>query len=110
MDNSYVNRDCGPKMSDGRFYTDYRPSAELHSSIRFHNNLVDSNQYRQFLINNAEKMISHNRNFYDTLYGCRSSKCVHVDPNNNDTYWSEYRKMLYGTPSYNLDNKGYQNN
>ena len=96
MNNSYVNRDCPPLMSDGRLVTDYRPSCELHSSIRYHNKLYDSNQYRQFMINNAEKMMGMSRQFYTNLRSCESCKFVHPDPNNNDTFWAYYRKHLYG--------------
>jgi len=108
MNNSYVNRDCPPLMSDGRLVTDYRPSCELHSSIRFHNRLYDSNQYRQFMIQNAEKMMAMNNKFYTDLRGCKSCKFVHPDPNNNDTFWSAYRKVLYGQDTINIDGKPYQ--
>lgn len=108
MNNSYVNRDCPPLMSDGRLVTDYRPSCELHSSIRYHNGLFDSNQYRQFMVNNGNKLMEMNRRFYSNLNGCRSCEFVHPDPNNNDTFWSHYRKHLYGQPTYQYQGKPYK--
>jgi hypothetical protein len=101
MNNSYVSQDCPALMSDGRFVTDYRPSNELHSSIRYHNRLYDSNQYRQFMINNAEKMMQMTRDFYSDLRGCKAGNqgCTlfsHPDPSNQDTFWANYRKHLYG--------------
>ena len=108
MNNSYVNRDCPPLMSDGRLVTDYRPSCELHSSIRYHNGLYDSNQYRQFMINNAEKLMQASDKFYENLRGCKSCNFVHPDPNNNDTFWAYYRKHLYGMDGFDLAAKPYQ--
>jgi hypothetical protein len=110
MDNAYVNRDCSShRMADQRVCTDYRPSAELHSSIRYHNRLYDSNQYRQFMINNAEKMMDMTRNFYADLRGCKSCQFIHPDPSGTDSYWAYYRKHLYGQPNYQYDGKsGYQ--
>ena len=100
MNNSYINRDCPPLMSDGRLVTDYRPSCELHSSIRYHNRLYDSNQYRQFMIHNAEKMMGMTRQFYTDLRGCGSCEFTHPDPNNNDSFWAYYRKHLYDQDTY----------
>lgn len=102
MNNSYINRDCPPLMSDGRFVTDYRPSCEVHSSIRYHNGLTDSNQYRQFMMHNAEKMMEMNRQHWMALRGCKSCNFVHPDPNNNDTFWAYYRKQLYGNQPYKV--------
>jgi len=107
MNNSYVNRDCPPLMSDGRLVTDYRPSCELHSSIRYQNGLCDSNQFRQFMINNAERMMEINRQHWIKLRGCESCHFTHPDPNHNDTFWAYYRKQLYGNKSYDLDGKPY---
>ena len=95
-------------MSDGRHVTDYRPNCELHSSIRYHNGLYDSNQYRQFMINNANKMMEMNRQHYIQLRGCQSCKFIHPDPNNNDTFWAHYRRQLYGEQTSNNMGQSYQ--
>lgn len=109
MNNSYVNKDCPPLMSDGRHVTDYRPSCEVHSSIRFHNNLADSNQYRQFMINNAEKMMNIERSHWAKVRSCDSCSFVHPDPNNNDTFWAAYRKHLYGSETQPIQAGSYKN-
>lgn len=108
MNNSYINRDCPPLMSDGRHVTDYRPSCELHSSIRYHNGLYDSNQYRQFMVDNAQRMMEMNRQHWINLRGCESCKFIHPDPNNNDTFWAYYRKQLYGKQPYELGAQPYK--
>lgn len=107
MNNSYVNRDCPPLMSDGRLVTDYRPSCELHSSILYQNGLCDSNQYRHFMIHNANRMMNMNAKFYENLRGCRSCKFVHPDPNGNDSYWAQYRKNLFGQNTYRYNGRPY---
>lgn len=107
MNNSYANRDCPPIMQDGRHVTDYRPSCEVHSSIRYHNNLTDSNQYRQFMMNNAEKIMDMERSHWSKVRSCNSCSFVHPDPNNNDTFWAAYRKHLYGSKTEPVANGPY---
>ena len=110
MNNSYVNRDCPPLMADGRHVTDYRPSCEVHSSIRYLNGLYDSNQYRQFLINNAERLQTMSRDFYHQKNTCGSCNFIHPDPNNNDSFWATYRKQLFGQETKSLAQNGYETN
>lgn len=43
-------------MSDGRQFTDYNPSCELNKMIQQHFNLKSSNEYRNFLQNNMDKV------------------------------------------------------
>jgi len=105
--NSYKNFDCPPKSERGDFCTDFRPSCEVHSSIRYHNGLYDSNQYRQFMIDNSEKMMQSNRQYWTSVNGCNSCKFVHPDPNNNAKWAEYYQKMLYGNKEYSLDDKPY---
>lgn len=104
--NSYKNFDCPALMTGNTpaFVTDFRPSCEVHSSIRYHNGLYDSNQYRQFMIHNAEKMMQDTRQFYTMKNGCNSCKFVHVDPNGNNAFWSYYKEKLYGEKPYPLPN------
>jgi hypothetical protein len=91
-------------MNDGRFSTDFRPSCEVHSSIRFHNGLYDSNQYRQFMIDNSEKMMNANRQYWTMVNGCNSCQFVHPDPNGNAKFFEYYTKMLYGNKEYDMPN------
>lgn len=52
---------CPPRMSDGRHFTDYRPSCDINSAIRGDNSIPSSFQYRNFLQQNAEKLLNLNR-------------------------------------------------
>ena len=56
--NKYFN--APPRMSDGRHFTDYRPSHELNMKISQDNDINDSYEYRQFLIDNGEKLMDVN--------------------------------------------------
>ena len=94
-------------MADGRHVTDYRPSCEVNSSIRYLNGVTDSNQFRQFLINNSNRLMDMNRDFYWKKNNCESCKFIHPDPNHHDTYWAEYRRILYGEQTSNVDGVSY---
>jgi len=52
-----MNQQCPFLMNDGRAFTDYRPSSYLNDEIKIRNNVMDSYDYRQFLINNGLKVI-----------------------------------------------------
>lgn len=86
------NQECPPLMSDGRHYTDYRPSEDVNDYRKY--KVVDSNQYRLYLQRNGAKLILENRKqsiqrnkccpvekqpksitpFKSTLCGCTSQK------------------------------------
>lgn len=57
---------CPPRMSDGRMFTDYRPRcianfAVTGGDLEGNYDLPNSYEYRQFLINNADNIMSKNR-------------------------------------------------
>ena len=62
--------DCPALMSDGRTFTDYRPSNYVNDLMRTTNGVYDSYSYRQFLINNAEGIISENNKYNLNKNGC----------------------------------------
>ena len=70
---------CPPRMDDARHFTDYRPSCHINNIIRTGNNVLNSFQYRNFLINNAEELMDLNRN-----YACEKNCCGPC----NETYHS----------------------
>jgi hypothetical protein len=39
--------DCPARMDDGRGFTDYRPNSTVNDMIRYSNNIMGSNEYRQ---------------------------------------------------------------
>ena len=49
--------DCPPRMSDGRHFTDYRPSTDTNNLIKMDNDIVNNYTYRNFLTNNADKIM-----------------------------------------------------
>ena len=66
--NKYFN--CPPRMSDGRGFTDYRPSCYTENLIRSKNGLNNSFQNRMFLTHNAENLMQVNR-----AYACQKNCC-----------------------------------
>jgi hypothetical protein len=95
--NKYFN--CPALMSDGRLFTDYRPSAYVNDLIRTQNKVYDSYQYRQFMIHNATKLMDVTDKYNYMKSGCPSCKydnipneasCVYnkkfglCQPNGND--------------------------
>lgn len=63
------NFNCPPKMADGRHYTDYRPRC-LINYLSPNDQPLNSYEYRQFLINNAEKIMYQNMNNAYKLNAC----------------------------------------
>ena len=77
---------CPALMSDGRAFTDYRPSGYVNDLIRLQNNVYDSYNYRQFLIHNAIKLMDVSDKYNTIKNGCpnctynvipNSSTCVY---------------------------------
>jgi hypothetical protein len=58
--NKYHN--CPAIMSDGRNFTDYRAIRRINNLLGFNNQLKNDYTYREFLIQNAAKIMEHNRN------------------------------------------------
>tara|TARA_B110000208_G_scaffold177816_1_gene225304 strand:+ start:1746 stop:2066 length:321 start_codon:yes stop_codon:yes gene_type:complete len=63
-------QDCPAIMSDGRNFTDYRPINHINNLLIMNNNLENNYSYREFLIQNAEKIMDMNR---DLIY--ENNKC-----------------------------------
>jgi hypothetical protein len=66
--NKYFN--CPPMMADGRHFTDYRPESYSNNLIRMSNNIIGSYEYRQFLIQNANKLMQDNRDHATQQNNC----------------------------------------
>ena len=64
---------CPALMSDGRLFTDYRPRCNSMESMLTRG--MSSYDYRQFLINNAEKLMQDHRQTTVAVAGCES--CDH---------------------------------
>ena len=72
--NKYFN--CPPRMADGRHFTDYRPDSYSNNLVRMSNNIIGSYEYRQYLINNAGKLMQDNRLYANEKNGCSVSTTV----------------------------------
>lgn len=95
MNNAPQNWNCPPLMSDGRQPgTDYCPSCDVHDLIIRQNNLPNSYEYRQFMINNAKTLMDLNSQYYMNKNQCASCRFYQVDPNGNDQYWDCFTKWL----------------
>lgn len=89
-DNKHFN--CPSRMSDGRHFTDYRP--KCMANINSPNDLpMNSYEYRQFLIHNAEKLMKHNARqaYYENMCG----PCV--EPYNIGTMLPEQKMVKCDT-------------
>ena len=64
------NLGCPARMSDGRSFTDYRPSNFINDLIRADNNISNSLHYRVFLQNNANTLMDRHRQV-----ACRQNCC-----------------------------------
>ena len=64
--------DCPARMDDGRAFTDYRPNSTVNDMIRYSNNIMGSNEYRQFLIHNAVNIMNISNNYTASKMGCNS--------------------------------------
>jgi hypothetical protein len=91
--NKYFN--CPPRMSDGRHFTDYRPSCDVNNLITANNGVVSSFDYRMFLQENAEKLMDLNRVYVVQKNAC--SPCV--EPYNVGTMLPEKQMVTCNTNS-----------
>jgi hypothetical protein len=105
--NRYPN--CFAIMNDGRAFTDYRSSGYVNNLIRMKYDIASSNDYKMFLMDNAESIIEENAKSYKTRLSCdcwniyvpthyqcivdkTTSRCSLVDPNGIGT---EFRAVNY---------------
>jgi len=85
--NKYFN--CPPRMSDGRHFTDYRPSCDVNNLIIVNNNTLSNFDYRMYLIENAEKLMDINRMYTVEKNSCGPCK----EPYNDGTMLPEKTKV-----------------
>lgn len=95
MNNSLGFQDCPPLMSDGRHFTDYRPSCYVHDLILAQNNITNSYDMKMLLTHNATKLQDINHKFYTMKNACTScGKYYLVDPNNHINFWNNYDNYI----------------
>ena len=71
--NRFLN--CPARMDDGRHFTNYCNNTSMNVKIRKDNNLKkDSNAYRKYLIENAEKLMKKNKEDMNKINSCLCHK------------------------------------
>lgn len=106
MNNALYNKDCPPLMSDGRLFTDYRPSCEYHNMLGRQNGITNSYDFKQMLMNNAIKLQQHNTKFYDNKSQCHSCGGYYMpDPNGAVDYWNKYNSYIGYNNTITFKNK-----
>jgi len=72
---------CPDKMSDGRNFTDYRANTHIYSDLRYKNSIVSGSDYREYLTNNAVKLMNENSKDAWNTNGCGPCKnlCLGID-------------------------------
>ncbi len=78
MDNYYKN--CPPKMSDGRFITNYKTASSYNEYIKFENGITRDDDYRLYLQLNAEKIMDNEWLITRKDNSCWNNACVHKYP------------------------------
>ena len=60
-------------VADNRALTEYRQTCNIDNILRVRNNIQNNYDYKQFLINNADKIIDSNRSYHNNMAykGCR---------------------------------------
>jgi len=81
--------DCPALMSDGRAFTDYRPSSYVNDLIRVQNKVFDSYSYRQFLIKNGLAIIQLNDQYNELKNGCPSCRYDNI-PNEASCVYNKH--------------------
>lgn len=69
---SKKGKECPPLMSDGRHFTDYRPTEDVNDYRKY--KLHDSHAYRMYLQRNGAKLILQNRS-----ESIQKNKCCPTD-------------------------------
>jgi hypothetical protein len=65
-----VYKNCPAIMSDGRFVTRWDSSNDLTHQIQLLNGIPSSNQFRNFMQQNADVIMASEREFINRNYGC----------------------------------------
>lgn len=104
MDNYFKN--CPAMMEDGKLFSDHTQSVVRDGKIKQDNKLIDHNEYRQFLQNNAKSLIDSTWNTLK-VSECTENGCVFTK---NFTYISnpgyffdqmtDYNEMMKNKSKY----------
>lgn len=97
--NALGNLDCPSLMSDGRLFTDYRPSCYVHDLVLKQNGITNSYDLKELMISKANHLQELNRQFAEHKASCKScGGYVLPDPNGHVNYWKQYDQWIgYGS-------------
>lgn len=79
-----ATRNCPPQMSDGRLFTDYRPSGDVYDACikkALKNGIENNYQFRQYMIDNSNRILSETHNHLLSSRLCK--KCTLENNINN---------------------------
>ena len=81
-----VHDDFPPIMNDGRNFASWLPNGEINENIRTTNNIKTNNNYRQYLMKNADTIIQYNQ--FAACDECNASveSIKNKDSNNNSPF------------------------
>lgn len=97
-----IHLDYPPLMSDGRNYTNWDPACEKNKNLIKQTGMKSNYQYRQFLINNANKLMKSNN-----IAACdECGVCQYGHPFIQDTNNGKY---LYKSVNDQHQPYGYEN-
>jgi hypothetical protein len=65
---------CPARMADGRIFTNYLPRKRLNEFLRLGNNLESSHDYRHFLQNNANSLMTNEVKYLEENKKCNFFK------------------------------------
>jgi hypothetical protein len=82
--------DCPPMMADGRNFTDYRSNRYVNQLVAQNNNVQSSNQYRKFLMNNAEGLMELSHKYLYQKNGCNECDAQKIPIETMCKYNSSY--------------------
>jgi len=75
MDN--FNKNCPPRMDDGRFTTNYKSDSSTNEYIKYIHGITRDDDYRLFLQTNAEQLMDSEWSYLKKNNSCWNNACVH---------------------------------
>lgn len=90
--------DFPARMDDGRAFTDYRSSTIVDEMIKYSNNVMSSNDYRQFLIHNGNSLINVSRDYTKEKVGNGDCTYKEVPFSRNCVINDKFSRCTVGSP------------
>ena len=88
-----IHFDFPPIMMDGRNFADWQPGSVMNKKLREDAGIKTNNEYRQYLMNNADKIIKYNQ--MQSCDECCSSLALYGNYNYQNNIRSVNNPYLY---------------